>query len=139
MSVPLHVIDQLGFRGSLLRATWWRARSISARVIAEILDPHCFQASVLSHHALRWLLTGSNPVSTLRMRPSPDVHESKAAHTPALMKVPGVVGVAVGESEGTPCIRVFVDAMTDDICARVPPQLDGHPVEVIVTGPFSTS
>lgn len=68
----------------------------------------------------------------------PDVHETKAAHTEALMAIPGVVGVGVGETAGKPVIRVFVERRTDEVRERVPASLDGHPVEVVVTGAFKT-
>ncbi len=47
---------------------------------------------------------------------------------------PGVSGTAVGESDGTPCLVVYVS----DAQARksIPGRVRGVPVRVEVTGPF---
>jgi hypothetical protein len=65
-----------------------------------------------------------------------DIHETKAAHTKSLMAIPGVVGVAVGKSNGRACIRVYLEHDTKQLRELVPAELDGHPVEAVVTGPF---
>jgi hypothetical protein len=56
-------------------------------------------------------------------------------HAQELMALPGVVGVGVGERNGSPCLRVFVVRRTPDVAA-VPPELGGYPVEVEETGEF---
>lgn len=53
-----------------------------------------------------------------------------------LMSLPGVVGVARGECEGKPCIKVYVSRRTDDVLKRLPSRLDGFPVSVEETGEF---
>jgi hypothetical protein len=57
-------------------------------------------------------------------------------HAPALMALPGVVGVGVGEREGAPCLRVFVARRTPEIATAIPAELGGYPVEVEETGEF---
>ena len=59
------------------------------------------------------------------------------AHAPALMEIPGVVGVAVGllGDRATPCIRVLVERRTPGI-EELPSTLEGHPLVVEETGPF---
>jgi hypothetical protein len=54
-------------------------------------------------------------------------------HTKALMRLPGVVGTAVGlNANGRPVVKILAkEALT-----HVPKALDGVPVEVIVTGEF---
>lgn len=78
------------------------------------------------------------PTTRTQVQPTSGIHETKAAHTESLMAIPGVVGVAIGESDGTPCIRVYLERDTEDVRQRVPTELDGHPVEIVVTGPFRT-
>jgi hypothetical protein len=56
------------------------------------------------------------------------------AHTKELMALPGVVGVYVGEKNGTPCIKVMVIEETPELKQRIPRQLEGHPVVIDVTG-----
>ena len=47
---------------------------------------------------------------------------------------PGVTGTAIGLSRGKPCLKVYVkDRRT---AGRIPSRVDGHRVEVEVTGTF---
>jgi hypothetical protein len=66
-------------------------------------------------------------------RPIQDVLQE---HTAEWMAIPGVVGTAVGELEGRPCIKVLVARMTEPLAARFPTQVAGHPVVVEETGEF---
>ncbi len=52
------------------------------------------------------------------------------------MAVPGVVGVAQGEIQGHPCVRVLVARLTPELVGRIPSTLDGYPVLVDETGPI---
>lgn len=62
------------------------------------------------------------------------IEQVLAEHTPALMRIPGVVGTYQGETDGRPCIRVMVARDTPEIRAAVPRALEGWPVEIDVTG-----
>jgi hypothetical protein len=55
------------------------------------------------------------------------------SHTPDLMKIPGVVGTAVGvDGNGDGVLQVFLE---EDLPAgKLPAQIEGHPLEVVVTG-----
>jgi hypothetical protein len=55
-------------------------------------------------------------------------------NTDSLLAIPGVQGVAVGESGGKPCILVLVNQKTTDIVKKIPSQLEGYPVVVEETG-----
>lgn len=55
-------------------------------------------------------------------------------HTDRLMSVPGVVGTAIGECQGKPCIKVLVVRKTPQVLGRIPPTLEGFPVAVEETG-----
>jgi hypothetical protein len=55
-------------------------------------------------------------------------------NTDFLLSIPGVTGVAIGESEGKPCILVLVAKKDDPAIAKIPSQLEGFPVVVEETG-----
>ena len=57
-------------------------------------------------------------------------------HTSILMAVPGVVGIAQGEFEGEPCIKVFTANMSPELLGQIPPLLGGYRVIVEETGEF---
>ncbi len=62
------------------------------------------------------------------------IETTLARHSDSLMALPGVVGVAQGESAGQPVITVLVVRRTPDLDARLPRVLDGFPVVVVETG-----
>jgi len=55
-------------------------------------------------------------------------------YTERLMAVRGVVGTGIGERDGLPCIRVFVESATAELTQRIPAWLEGYAVEVVETG-----
>ena len=57
-------------------------------------------------------------------------------NTDRLMSLPGVVGTAIGEAGGKPCIKVFVTTKTAEIEKGVPRSLEGYPVVIEETGEF---
>lgn len=63
------------------------------------------------------------------------IDEVLAAHTDSLLALPGVLGTAAARCEGSPCIRVLVSRMSDELRRRLPSELEGFPVRVDVTGP----
>jgi hypothetical protein len=64
-----------------------------------------------------------------------DINEVKEEHTAELMALPGVVGVYVGmQDNDTLCIRVMVVKLTDELRAKIPKTLEGHPVEIEESG-----
>jgi hypothetical protein len=52
------------------------------------------------------------------------------------MAIPGVVGVAIGEFKGKPCIRIFTSARPQQLRAKIPPTIEAHPVIIEQTGPI---
>lgn len=60
----------------------------------------------------------------------------QADHEAELMALPGVVGVAVGESEGKPCLLVYVEQLTPELKAKLPADLEGYKVEIEESGPI---
>ncbi len=66
------------------------------------------------------------------------IDEVLAAHAERLMSLPGVVIVFVGAlDDGTPCIKVGVDAHTPALEKAIPRTLEGHPVVIEETGPIA--
>jgi hypothetical protein len=64
------------------------------------------------------------------------IEQVLAAHTPGWMSIPGVVGTAIGECAGEPCLRVMVARETSRIRRAIPDRVDGFPVDVVETGAF---
>ena len=63
-----------------------------------------------------------------------DINKVMEAHAAELMAMPGVNGVAVGETEeGTPCILVLA-SNTEGVYPDIPVMLEGHPVRIFESG-----
>lgn len=62
--------------------------------------------------------------------------EIKRRHEERLLRIPRVVGVAVGQKDGLECIFVFTDADPEEIRSAVPRRLDDVEVEVVRSGRF---
>lgn len=57
-------------------------------------------------------------------------------HTDQWLSLPGVVGTAIGECEGEPCIKVFVVKKTQELLSKIAPRLEGFAVVIEETGTF---
>ena len=66
-----------------------------------------------------------------------DVERVFEAHREMLMAVPGVQGTAIGDLEGVLCIIVYVTDPTVAERAQLPGTLEGIPVKIEVSGPFT--
>ena len=67
--------------------------------------------------------------------PVRDINAVMEDHTAELMAIPGVVGVAVGETDDkTPCIMILIVEEKDEILSKLPKELEGHPVRPFVSG-----
>lgn len=64
------------------------------------------------------------------------IEEVLKAHTDHLMSIGGVLGTAIGESDGKPCIKVYVVKKTKEIEQKIPAVLEGHKVVIEETGEF---
>ena len=68
------------------------------------------------------------------------IEEVLARHEAALMALPRVAGVGIGERDGEPVIKVFVteEVQESELAAgeRVPASLEGYEVDVEETGSF---
>ena len=57
-------------------------------------------------------------------------------HTDALMSIPGVVGTAIGNCDGKPCIKVLVSKKNPELLKKVPSMLEGYQVQIDESGDF---
>jgi len=57
-------------------------------------------------------------------------------HARRILSLPSVVGIAEGEADGRPCIRVLVARKTEELLSSIPQELNGWPVVVEETGEF---
>lgn len=57
-------------------------------------------------------------------------------HARRIVSLPGVVGVAEGETGGRPCITVYVAEKTAGVVGQIPADLEGWPVVVRESGEF---
>ena len=55
-------------------------------------------------------------------------------HTDRWMSWEGVIGTAIGQFEGRPCITVFVAEKTEQLAAAIPQAVGGYPVIIEETG-----
>ncbi len=66
--------------------------------------------------------------------PQETIEQVQQKHTEAWMAIPGVVGTAIGQREGKPCILVFTAANTEQVRRKIPATVEGYPVVVQYTG-----
>lgn len=68
--------------------------------------------------------------------PGMTIEEALKQHTNRLLSLPGVVGTAIGECQGKPCIKVLVVKKSPELLKKIPSTLEGFPVAVEETGPI---
>jgi hypothetical protein len=67
--------------------------------------------------------------------PKRDINSVMEAHVEELMAIPGVTGVAIGETDQrVPCILVLILEDSEEITGKLPKEIEGHPVRTMVTG-----
>lgn len=62
------------------------------------------------------------------------IQEVLEEHTDEWMAAPGVVGTAIGEFEGKPCIKILAVKKTDELTKQIPSEVDGFQVVIQETG-----
>lgn len=62
--------------------------------------------------------------------------EVKERYEARLMRMRGVVGIGIGQTNGREVIRIYVNKDTPKVRAEIPRALEDVPVEVVVTGTF---
>lgn len=66
--------------------------------------------------------------------PEKTIEQVQQEHTDAWMAMPGVVGTAIGESKGKPCILILTASNTEQIRRQIPATVEGYPVVVQYVG-----
>jgi hypothetical protein len=62
------------------------------------------------------------------------VEQVQAEHTDVWLQMPGVVGVAISESDGRQWIRILVKKITPQIRVAIPENIEGYSVVIDETG-----
>ncbi len=62
------------------------------------------------------------------------IEEAQKELTPMVMSLPGVVGIAIGECENKPCIKVLAARLTPQQEAKIPSTYKGHQVVIDEVG-----
>ena len=57
--------------------------------------------------------------------------------TDNVLALPGVVGTAIGECDGEPCLKVLVVGKSQELAGEIPATFGGFPVVVEETGEIS--
>jgi len=66
--------------------------------------------------------------------PRKSIEDVLKMHTDSIMTNPGVIGTAIGEQNGKPCIIIMITEKTDQIIEHLPSNLEGYPVVIKDTG-----
>ena len=64
----------------------------------------------------------------------PPIEKVLERHTEQLMAIPGVIGTAIGECDGKPCIKVLAVKKSPELLKKIPSNLDRFPVVIDETG-----
>ena len=62
------------------------------------------------------------------------IQQVQEQQTPDWMTIPGVVGTAIGQNKGKPCILILTASNTEQIRKSIPATVDGYPVVVQYAG-----
>jgi hypothetical protein len=68
--------------------------------------------------------------------PSKTIEQVQQEHTDEWMAIPGVVGVAIGQDQGRPCIVILAASETGQARKRIPSRVDGYAVVIQSSGPI---
>ena len=80
--------------------------------------------------------TGPSGLEKGQTMPERTIEQVQEEHTDAWMAMPGVVGTAIGLSEGKPCIRIFTSSKPQQLRDKIPSTVEGYPVIIEETGEF---
>ena len=71
-----------------------------------------------------------------RVRGMARIEDVKKRHEAELMKIKDVVGVAIGEKDGKPCLVVYVAKVSPGLREAIPKQIEGVEVSIEESGEF---
>ncbi len=67
---------------------------------------------------------------------SGDIEEAHRLLTNRVISKPGVAGTAIGQKNGQPCIKVYVESSDRKMLDSIPSVIEGFSVVVEGSGPF---
>ncbi len=67
---------------------------------------------------------------------SGDIEEAHRLLTNRVISKPGVAGTAIGQKNGQPCIKVYVESSDRKVLDGIPSVFEGFAVVVEGSGPF---
>ncbi len=67
---------------------------------------------------------------------SGDIEEAHRLLTKRVISKPGVAGTAIGQKDGQPCIKVYVESSDRKVLDGIPSVFEGFSVVVEGSGPF---
>jgi len=88
------------------------------------------QSGVSADRNGRGAMLGRKETAAMAM----SIEEAQEELTPQVMSLPGVVGIAMGECEGKPCIKVLVASKTKELVEKIPITYKGYRVVVDEVG-----
>jgi hypothetical protein len=62
------------------------------------------------------------------------IEQVQRDHEDQWLAMPGVVGVAIGQDQGRPCITILVSANIEALRRRIPKTVEGYPIVFHETG-----
>ena len=65
-----------------------------------------------------------------------NIKDAVKKHADKLMAIPGVIGVAEGESDGKPCVIVFVVDIHSELLKQLPRNIEGYLLKIEESGEF---
>jgi len=66
--------------------------------------------------------------------PAKTIEQVLNEHTNEWMAIPGVVGTAIGQSRGKPCILIFTSLNPAELSSKIASIVEGYPVLIEQTG-----
>jgi hypothetical protein len=68
--------------------------------------------------------------------PERTIEQVQEAYTDEWMAIPGVEGIAIGMSQGKPCIKIFSSRKAEELQDKIPSEIEDYPVIIEETGVF---
>lgn len=62
------------------------------------------------------------------------IEQVQQDHTDAWMAIPGVIGTAIGQCKGKPCILILTASNPSQVRRKIPSVVEGYPVVIQYSG-----
>jgi hypothetical protein len=81
-----------------------------------------------------WASPGAGDKRGEKLMAHKTMEETLSQHAASLLAIPGVVGVAQGQCDKRPCLKVYVIKKTPELEQKIPATLEGYPVVIEESG-----